>query len=464
MAHAPRPHQAELIDFFFRSQLIGALAWHGMGLGKTLSSLWIARMLLNRLREGGIASPKFLVVVPKSAISTWKTECAKHTPDLVREMLIIPYSQLHKAKARIPYVDIRFIIFDESHYLKSIDTDRIKSLINFLDALANSARGFQYGRILDLSGTPMPNTAAEFYTTWAKCGASNLREVVARLKDQKRFENWRALFSNMTEKAWTTGQGEKKKSHHAISYEGVANVDKLNQMLAPIVHYRRVEDCIQLPEKEVICVDIGLEDDKLLEDADITKPEYYMATVERLSRAKIPYMLEWVKDYLSSTQEQLVIFSMHTKPLFQLKDKHKSKIALITGDENDRERAKTIKLFQEGKIQVLGMSYQCGAEALNLQNARRTLYHGYPWNWAKLDQAMCRTHRSGQKQTTFHYVLTSGMNDENLFNKVMSKKEATNKVESSLLGEEVPRIDDIFNKRTIYEGARPEVITLDKLI
>lgn len=435
MAKTPRPHQQELIDFFFNSPYIGTLAWHGMGLGKTLSTLWIARRHLAMLRSSGVQNPKFLIICPKSAVVTWKTECLKETPDLYRDMLVIPYSQLHKAKARIPYVDIRFIAFDESHALKSPETERIKNLEGFLRALATSNTKFEKGRLLDLTGTPMPNTASEFYTTWAKCAAHDLETACDRLLDIKRFSEWRSAFSKVKEKAWSTGRGEKKKSHKAISFEGVNNEELLYQLISPITHYKRVSDCIDLPPIQTIPIDLGLEDDKLLKDADIEKPEAYMAVLERLARAKMPYMHDWVKDFIHNSQEQLVVFSMYTFPLYELKAKFKKDVVLITGDESRAERDANLKAFQDGNKRVIAMSYACGSESLNLQNAFISLYHGYPWNWAKLSQAFARTYRTGQKNKTLHYILTSGANDSNIFDKVMMKKEATEIVESLLLGE-----------------------------
>ena len=133
MNYKPRRHQADLMEFHRKSKMIGTLAWHGMGLGKTLSTLWLTREHLALLRQSGVKAPKAIVILPKSAVPTWKVECHSKTPDLLSSLIIYPYSQLHNAIRSLKYIDVRMLIFDESHYLKSPDTNRIRTLadVNF---------------------------------------------------------------------------------------------------------------------------------------------------------------------------------------------------------------------------------------------------------------------------------------------------------------------------------------------
>jgi hypothetical protein len=189
---------------------------------------------------------------------------------------------------------------------------------------------------------------------------------------------------------------------------------------------------MDLPQKQVIPVDLNLPDDKLLQDANIEEPEAYMALLERLGRAKTPHMIDWIRDYLHVGSGQLVVFSTYIFPLEEAQAKFKGKMRLITGKLSNYERGKVLADFQQGKFKVLGLSYGAGAEALNLQNCNTTLYLSYPWTWGKVSQAMARTYRSGQLKKTLHYFLTSGHNDVRIFNKVMMKKEAMDIVEEHM--------------------------------
>jgi SNF2 family DNA or RNA helicase len=440
----PRRHQSELMQFHKSSKMMGTLAWHGMGLGKTLSTLWLARDHLAMLRKQGIKAPKFMVIVPKSAVPTWKVECHNQTPDLLTSMVIYPYSQLHNAVKSLKYMDVRMLVFDESHYLKSPATNRVEKLSDLLSEMSKINGKFENGKIIMLTGTPMPNAATELYTSWVICTSPNIEEASKRLRDPVRFDNWKRTFSKQKQITWTKGKGNRKTTRKSNRWEGVANEDKLQQLLAPFVHYKRVEDCLDLPDKQEIPIDLGLPDDKLLEDANIEEPEAYMALLERLARAKTPYMMEWVDDYLHAGDQQLLVFAQYRFPLEEMRERFPSHVRLITGAETAEDRAKNLSDFKAGKFRVLGMTFKCGSESLNLQNAFVSLYHGYPWTDGAVKQAMARTHRSGQARKTLHYFLTSGQNDQKILALVRAKEEATTKVEDLLLKEPKLTLDTLI--------------------
>ena len=402
----------------------------------TLSTLWLARKQIHKLRAQGVNNPKFMVIVPKSAMPTWKVECAKHTPDILSNMILAPYSQLHHILNRVKYADIRLIAFDESHYLKSPDTQRIGNLADLLEKIGTINGCFAQGKILTLSGTPMPNGAHELYTTWCICCAPNLLEAAKWLRDMTKFNEWKTAFSQKKERQFEryNPKTQRREVDSGSSHDGVANEDKLNVILREFVHFRRVSDCIDLPESTPNYIDLNLPDDRLLKDANIDEPEAYMALLERLARAKAPYMFDWVRDFIHAGEEQLIVFSNYTTPLRELQTKFPKFVRVLTGAEDDRTRAKNLKDFQEGKFRVYAMSFKCGSESLNLQNCAHSLYHGYPWTAGLLNQAMARTKRSGQQRATFHHFLTSGENDQKILNIVKRKQKATTTVEDLLLG------------------------------
>jgi len=431
--YTPRKHQLEFRNFHRNSGRLGSLAWHGMGLGKTTSGLWEARQTLYEARQSGATSPLCLVICPKSAINTWKKECDSQTPDIFRQVKIVPYSQLHNAIKSVAMMDVRMIIFDESHYLKSPKTSRVKTLAAFLHKIGTTGNCFKGGRIIMATGTPMPNGAHEIFTSWAICCAHNLVQASEWLLDGKRYENWEAGFTESKTVSWEEGWGKNKRKKTGTVHVGAAHEDMLQQLLSPFVHFKRVSDCVDLPPKQEIHVDLNLPDDKLLKDANIERPEPYMALVERLSRAKTPHMLDWVEDYLTKGQENLLVFAMNRAPLEALKAKFPNDVRMLTGSEKESERVQNFEDFKAGKFRVLAMTYKCGSESLNLQNCRVSLYHGWLWTDSGLKQAIARTYRQGQAGSTLHYFLTSGENDSRMLNIIRGKEEATTRVEDGLL-------------------------------
>lgn len=424
-----RRHQQELVDFILNSPRLGALAWHEMGLGKTLASLEATRTILGKLRREGVQNPKFLVIMPKSASSTWRKECLDNARDLWQSMVMLPYSRLHEEAQILAHQDIRVIICDESHYLKNPESGRVAMFSKVLANIGQRNGMFQGGKVIFLTGTPMLNHAGELYSSWATLAAPNLTMAAQWLIDPRRYSEWFNAFSKQKQKTFKTRFGEEQRH----TREGVQNSQQMIELMAPIAHRRRALDCLDMPEKNIIPIDLGLPDDKLLKDADINRPEEYMALLERLARAKAPHMMEWVNEFLKNTDKQLVMFSMYLAPIYELQAKHPKDVVVMTGAESDKERQANVIKFQKGKVRVIAMSYATGSESLNLQNAYDSLYLGYPWTDGKLKQAIARTWRQGQGQVSNHFILSSGENDTNILWLVRSKEEATNEVEEELL-------------------------------
>lgn len=436
-----RNHQEDGKAFIQKSKNLGVMLWHEMGLGKTLLSLIYCRERLAELKLSGVSTPKFMVILPKSAITTWQDECNKCTPEIFRDMLLIPYSQLNKAPKLMLYYDIRIIIMDESHYLKSPETLRAEEAAKMLVALHESKGGFIGGKMIALSGTPMLNHAAELYTSWSMLGSPNCAEAAKRLIDAERYKKWGDTFCGKKEKRWDTRTGiiDPKtgkpvlKEKQGSVFEGVANDQHLQQLLQPIVHYRRAVDCLDMPGKKEIHIDLKLPDDKLLEDADIEEPEAYMALLERLARAKTPHALTWIESFLRQSTEQLVVFASYKFPIKEIQEKFPGQVVLVTGEETGNERKANIKAFQSGKVRIIAMTYRAGAESLNLQTACNALFLGWPWTDKGLKQAIARIWRGGQLRFCYLYFLTSGFNDSRILTLIRKKEEATNIVEDNLL-------------------------------
>jgi len=419
---APRKHQLELKDFLLDSKGNGVIGYHGMGLGKTYTTILAARVLITKLRPIYGDAVKVVVLCPKSAILTWKQELAKFAPDLIPYFMVVPYSQLKHFIRRIANSKYHYamLALDECHYIKNPKADRT---IDFATMLQHMIPTF-HGKILPLTGTPIPNDAAEIYVNLWLVASPNINAAIRKILDTEAFEKFRSLFTHESQSSIRVRDPSSPSGwsyRQVTSYKGVNEEEKFHQLIAPYVHYRRAEDCIDMPEKQVIPVRLDIPDDDMLKGANMEMPEAYMSKLERIATAKTPYAVAWLEEFFK-LNEQIVIFSLFTKGLRVLEQTFQGKIKLITGAESQVERAQTIMAFQQGKLKGIAMSYGAGAESLNLQNARNTLYLNFPWHDDKLAQAMARTHRSGQVSRTNHYFLFSGENDQACYERVLQKR------------------------------------------
>lgn len=441
---APRKHQLELKEALINSPGMGVIGYHGMGLGKTYSSIISARILIARLKVMFPQVPnneiKVVVLCPKSAVLTWKQELNKFAPDLIPFFIIVPYSQLKKFNMRIRNASFKYamLVLDECHYVKNPQADRT---LEFATMLQSMAPNF-HGKILPITGTPIPNDGAEIYVNFWTVASPTIYEAISKILDYGNFEKFRAMFTNQSTASVKqrdpfspTGFSYRQ----VTKYEGVADEERFFKLIAPYTHYRRAEDCIDLPEMQDIPINLSIPDDDLLKNANVEKPDFYMAKLERIATAKTPYAVAWLEEFFK-LNEQIVIFSLFTKGLRVIEQTFKGKVKLITGAESQVERAQTIQAFQAGKLKAIAMSYGAGAESLNLQNAKNTLYLNFPWHDDKLAQAKARTHRSGQINRTNHYFLFSGENDQQCYERVLKKRAFNESLRDKLRGYEPEQV------------------------
>ena len=418
------PHQQSAIDFYNQQPTKGILIYHEMGLGKTFTALNILNQTPDKYA---------LIIMPKSAVQVWRTERNKFTPNLTKTTILIPYSQLHKAKGQIRHhlPLINTVVLDESHFIKNPTTKRVMSLAGLIDDLPKTVR------FLLLTGTPDTNGAYEFYTSWCLCKASNNQEVVAHLLDSKLYHRFQKSFSNPHKQhiKYKDRTGQTRVKVKTV-YKGTKNTPELTKLLQNFTHHKTLADAETLPLKLENKISLNIDDDQMLKDADIKKPNHYMSFNERLSRAKIPYAIQWIKDFQTTQPEKkLVVFGTHRQPLIELSLKFSKNAVLLLGDTPAKERVNVIAQFtNEPSVTLFLTSFQAGGTALNLQHAHTALYIGYPWTHAALAQAQARIHRQGQTEHTNHYFILSGENDQRILNLIQTKEESSQTIVDHLDG------------------------------
>jgi SNF2 family DNA or RNA helicase len=149
------------------------------GLGKTLQSIALIRVLLTQSPLRQPAANKAIIVTPSSLVQNWAVEIkkwlgktrldpvvvgdqsAKATKDAIRmfstspisPLLIISYESLRSHAELLANVEFGLMICDEGHRLKNADSKTNISLMEL-----NCSR-----RVV-LSGTPFQNNIGEFFT------------------------------------------------------------------------------------------------------------------------------------------------------------------------------------------------------------------------------------------------------------------------------------------------------------
>lgn len=395
-----------------------------MGLGKTLQTI----ALLGYLAEyRGIKGPH-MVVVPKSTLPNWLNEFNQWCPQLnvfkfhgnAQErqeqkeknlqpgkfnVMVTTYEMVIKEKAAFKPWVWRYIIIDEAHRIKNVNS-----------ALSKVMRQFRSTNRLLLTGTPLQNNLNEL---WALLNFL-LPEV---FHSSEQFQEW-----------FSSAEGGDNQQEHVVK--------QLHKVLRPFL-LRRLKSEVErgLPAKKETVLKVGMS--KMQKD-------YYKHLLQRdfeavnkgAERSRLlnivmqlrkccnhPYLfqgaepgppfitgehlvqnsgkmvlLDKLLPKLKERGSRVLIFSQMTRLLDILEDYllyRGHKYCRIDGNTMGEDRENMIDSFNDPESEkfVFLLSTRAGGLGINLAAADTVLLYDSDWNPQMDLQAIDRAHRIGQKNT-----------------------------------------------------------------
>jgi SNF2 family DNA or RNA helicase len=135
--------------------------------------------------------------------------------------------------------------------------------------------------------------------------------------------------------------------------------------------------------------------------------------------------------------EYLIGKEMKDRPLFRM-------IASMSAEK----RAQLIKDFEKSKNGILLLTYQLGAEGLNLQFASTILLVDFWWNASKEQQAIGRIFRFGQvsDEINVYFFTTNTGIEKILFEKQQAKLKILDELRTGKMKTKIPfiKLDDVI--------------------
>uniref|UniRef100_A0A7S3NPX5 Uncharacterized protein n=1 Tax=Aureoumbra lagunensis TaxID=44058 RepID=A0A7S3NPX5_9STRA len=387
-----------------------------MGTGKSLQAICVALHYSQDMPA--------LIVCPASLRFNWANELEKWLPDLspcdisvaknradVEAVLrkkvafvIVTYSLFTsgcKVAMACAQRAFQVIIIDESHYLRSKDSQRTKILIPLMK---------QAKRLILLSGTPSLARPVELYSQ-----VSTLRPD---------------LFGSYTE--FTTRYCDAHRGHFGWDVSGNSNSDELNKKMQEFMIRRLKKDVLsQLPAKrrQLIAVEVSTNDKKtenamseLAEASAIlseaindelgswqercAKNAALMRAWQASGIAKISASSSFVGELLANGNQKVLVFGHHRAVLdgieanlirLNIKAKH----IRIDGNTSPAERSRLVQQFQNDSQTQLGiLSMTAAGEGLTLTAASIIVFAELHWTPGVLVQCEDRAHRIGQEHSS----------------------------------------------------------------
>ena len=370
----------------------------GTGSGKT-------RMAMVRAKRLGFE--KILVITPATVRDTKQWEKERDEIGIEFEQFRVEgysYLQKHKDIDFTEYSDW-YVIIDEAHKIKNSQSLQGQGAYK----LCTNSGGYSL-----LSATPMSD--------WS--GAVNYAKLTGLVKHKTEF--YRRFVIE-----------QRSYAHKGMDIVGYRDTDTLIRWWNSIALRGRSEEFTELPEKQVINVDIPIKrkgyiqmirtrmnGDEPLDSA----PKLNWAL--RAYAESAPEKLSWVVDKVDGL-ENCIVFVNTIAALEALSDRF-DKAGIKYGVWHGKKKDK----FEDQEVMIV--QYQSGGTGLNLQKFNATIFLSPTYSYTDYHQATGRTHRTGQtKRCTFYQLKANNTIDGAIYEALNDKKDfdstLTNKTEYDIL-------------------------------
>lgn len=428
------PYQQEGARFLAERPV--AACWDGPGLGKTPQAIAAADLVEAR---------RVLVICPAIARINWLREWKRFSGFRLQRGAQIIDSRAQRVHAASDLVIVSFglaacrpileqlrvrrwdvVIIDEAHALKTETAEITRAVYG---KCVDGVRGIveNAGYVWLLTGTPLPNHAAEVWT--------HLRALAPERIDfgdgPLNYEQFRMRFCKTRD------------GLHGVQVIGNQDVEGFRRALAGFFIRRKVEDVlpdlpplrfevVTLPAVEAVHGLEALEDHPdiaMLHDilrrslageddpGELEIDTVAIATLRRLTAlAKAHAVGDMLADELDGGLQQVVVFAQHLEAIKAIAERLKRfGVGVIHGAINARDRQAAIDGFQAEKLRGIVLQLQAGSTAITLTAARDVVFAEASWSPADNLQAAKRCHRIGQRGTVLaRFVALASSIDEDV--------------------------------------------------
>lgn len=416
------PYQMEGVSYI-ESKQGRALIGDEMGLGKTIQALaWL--QLHPEKRPAIILCPahlklnwaKEIQMTLSDNLNTQILQGNKPYP-ITGEIVIINYDILKNWVEELQKIKAKVLIFDEAHYIKSNSALRTKATKKLAKEIPHR---------IALTGTPIVNRPIEGF---------NIAQVINKAVFPN-FMSYARRYCN----AYHNGFG--------WDFSGSANKEELHQKLTETIMIRRKKADVlpDLPSKlySYIPMEICnateykraeadfiafLAETKGKKAAEKASQAEHLVRIEALKQlavqGKIKQAIQWIRDFLDTNGQKLVVFGVHKTVVDALMKEFASEAVKVDGSVSATKRDEAVVAFQEDpNVKLFVGNIQAAGTGLTLTAASAVAFLELPWTIGELAQAEDRCHRIGQKDAVNVYYLLADNTIEMEIAQLLDEKKA----------------------------------------
>lgn len=406
-----------------------------MGLGKSLQSITAIHLT---------EAYPCLIVCPSSLKYNWQSEIEKAS-DLEscflngknlpkKHFYIINYESLHKNLDLIKSLNIKSVIFDESHYLKNEDAKRTKNSLNIINNI-------EYR--FELTGTVIMKTPMDLISQLM---------IINRLEYFGSKDKFLDKFCNPIKTTFGT------------DYSGASNLDVLSRELRETCFIRREKKEVlkELPEKTrtKMVVDIPniKEYNKTLKDFLKLDKQNKIKKIEEFRQMVAEFKMGMIKEIIDdfiANNEKIVVFAYHKNIQNKLLELYPDACRIISEDSALQDMNK--KQFQEDdNKRIIICSFKAAYMGFDLTAASNVILAEMDWCPSVNSQAEDRCHRIGQHSSVnAWYIVAKDTIEEHIWNVCEKKRSIIDQVYSKVESQVCEN-----NMDALYDSIIEEVIEL----
>ncbi len=403
MQHVPFDYQFEGIDYLAGRK--AALLADEPGLGKTLQVIRAADAVL---------AMNVLIICPASLVTNWRREIEMQRTGFWKAFVVSYEMATGKYLRAILEQDWCVVAIDEAHYLKNRGTKRACAVYGMHEQVMSI--NYKLRQLMKqtwvmkkaihkwlITGTPMPNHAGELYP--------HVRELRPDL-----ITGTHGFPLSLEQ--WTNKYCVQRVNGFGKQIVGTKNHEHLHGVLKDFMIRRKAKDVLgDLPPITWSPIYMEAEEPEelqILSDEDVDNliglieaggslafgrvRDLALTSMRRLTAlAKVKPTIGYIKDFLASTDQKLIVFGYHRDPLRMLFHEFQGNAVEIHGGVTSGTRQKRVDIFQEDPgCRLAFLQIQAAGVGLTMTAATEALFLEQSWVPAENAQAAKRIHRIGQ--------------------------------------------------------------------
>ncbi|HBN1809660.1 TPA: helicase SNF2 [Escherichia coli] len=417
---------------------IGGILADDMGLGKTLQ---LIAVIQHQKETGALAERKVLIIMPTTLLTNWQREIARFAPTLTTaiyhggkralsdempDILLTTYGVVRSDAATLKKQHWRLVAADEAQNLK-----------NPASAQTKAAKSIPADAFIALSGTPVENRLAEYWSIMdfalrgylgpLKTFISEIEKPIQMDRNQQVAERFRritapfllrrlksdkTIISDLPEKIETDRFCELATKQAAI-YASVVR-EGMQVIRGESDAFQRQGLVLQMiMALKQVC----------------NHPAHYLKNkqMDAALSGKAQLLLDLL-DSIEETTEKVLIFTQFKEmgELLQswLTARYGEQPLFLHGGLSRKKRDEQVERFQNDRsVRHFILSLKAGGTGLNLTAASQVIHYDLWWNPAVEAQATDRAYRIGQQRNVqVHRLLTRETFEERINDMIRNKK------------------------------------------